>query len=34
MSGSAIAFENYLSLVSQMYFKSSMILNDFMNEQE
>jgi hypothetical protein len=29
-----LAFENYLSLVSQMYFKSSMVLNDFMNEQE
>ncbi len=29
-----LAFENYLSLVSQMYFKSSLVLTDFLSEQE
>ena len=29
-----IAFENYLHLVSQMYFKGSMVLSEFMSEFE
>ena len=29
-----LAFENYLVLVSQMYFRSTIVLCDFMNDYE